>query len=163
VNANWCFANVLYNSQCHTPLCLGCIDMSLEKFDRGCKLFTFPHVEECKQITSHYNHFRAGLLDFISQQMVHWLNICTSWFQSLKRSLEQARMEVSQEDDKALDHTACRVSDPDFSHAQDKAWGESSFVTLGCHIYRILVMLSFWTHQTVTTGVVCCWVWEEWR
>lgn len=25
-----------------------------------------------------------------------------SWFQSLKRSLEQARMEVSQEDDKAL-------------------------------------------------------------
>lgn len=30
------------------------------------------------------------------------LNTCMSWFQSLKRSLEQARMEVSQEDDKAL-------------------------------------------------------------
>lgn len=28
--------------------------------------------------------------------------MCVSWFQSLKRSLEQARMEVSQEDDKAL-------------------------------------------------------------
>lgn len=28
--------------------------------------------------------------------------MCLSWFQSLKRSLEQARMEVTQEDDKAL-------------------------------------------------------------